>query len=362
VLDGFTVGITADRRSDEQALLFERRGAGVVLGPTIRTLPLAEDEGLRSATESLIASPPQVVVANTGLGIRSWFGAAESWDLGDALLAALRPARIYARGPKASGAVHSLGLDVVARARSERLSECVDLVLEHLPPGGRVALQRDGGPSPVEAERLRAAGAEVVEVPVYRWHTVEDPRPAARLVSGLLDGRIQAVTFTAGPAIDSLFELAARDGTADALRERLASGAVVIGCVGPVCREAADRHGLVDGDVVVPRTARLGPLVRVVADRLLATSCAVGDLHLTGRIVRIGDRRVALSATEAGILTVLAARPGSVVTKSALLREVWREPHGDPHLVEVAVGRLRRRLGAHGHAIEAVPRRGYVLR
>jgi uroporphyrinogen-III synthase len=40
-LTGFTVGVTADRRWNEQAALFERRGATVLHGPTIRTLPLA---------------------------------------------------------------------------------------------------------------------------------------------------------------------------------------------------------------------------------------------------------------------------------------------------------------------------------
>src|SRR3546814_5985529 len=79
-LDGFTVGITADRRADEQAALFERRGASVVLGRSIRTLPIGDDDDLRTVTEATIARPPQVLVANTGLGIRSWYGAAESWD------------------------------------------------------------------------------------------------------------------------------------------------------------------------------------------------------------------------------------------------------------------------------------------
>src|SRR3546814_12343812 len=67
-LDGFTVGITADRRADEQAALFERRGASVVLGRSIRTLPIGDDDDLRTVTEATIARPPQVLVAQTALG------------------------------------------------------------------------------------------------------------------------------------------------------------------------------------------------------------------------------------------------------------------------------------------------------
>jgi len=361
MLDGFTVGITADRRADEQVSLFERRGAVVVLGPAIRTLPLGEDEGLRAATDTVISRPPQVLVANTGIGIRSWFGAAESWGLGDALLDALAATRVYARGPKASGAVHSLGLDVVARAQSERLRDCLALVLADLTPGERVAVQRDGGPPP-DLTPLVAASAEVLEVPVYRWHAVDDPRPAVRLAEGVVAGRVHAVTFTAGPAIRSWFALAEAAGVADALRAKLASGAVVVGCVGPVCAEVAEEEGIGGGDLVVPRTSRLGPLVRAVGERLLARARHVGDLVITGTVVHAAGRRVELSDTEARILASLAGRPGAVVSKAELLRDVWADGAADPHLVEVAVGRLRRRLGAQGSAIAAVPRRGYVLR
>src|SRR5262245_17269509 len=103
-LAGYTVGVTADRRGEEQVQLLERRGAKVLHGPTIRTLRLSEEEALRDATESVIGDPPDLVVLITGLGTRGWFDAAESLGLGEALHAALLPAAVYARGPKAAGA------------------------------------------------------------------------------------------------------------------------------------------------------------------------------------------------------------------------------------------------------------------
>ena len=48
-LEGFVVGVTADRRWEEQAELLSRRGATVVHGPTISTSYLASDENLRRA-------------------------------------------------------------------------------------------------------------------------------------------------------------------------------------------------------------------------------------------------------------------------------------------------------------------------
>ena len=48
-LDGYVVGITADRRWEEQAELLSRRGAAVLHGPTITTQYLASDDDLRRA-------------------------------------------------------------------------------------------------------------------------------------------------------------------------------------------------------------------------------------------------------------------------------------------------------------------------
>lgn len=361
VLDGFIVGVTADRRSDEQISLFERRGASVLHGPSIRTHPLGDDDTLRQATDAVLADPPDVVIANTGIGMRSWFAAAEAWDLGDALRDAMAGARVFARGPKAAGAIHSIGLDVVARAESERLEDCVDLVLAELQAGQRVVIQRDGGWPPPAADRLRAAGADVLEVPIYRWRPVEDPRLALRLAEEVVAGRVHAVTFTAAPAVTSWMAIAEEAGLGPALRDRLTSPELVVGCVGPVCAEAARAAGLGD-DLVQPRTFRLGPLVRAVGERLLAQSPRVGSLLLTGTLVRVDDRMIELSPLESRVLAYLAARPGAVVAKTDLLRNVWADSTDDPHVVEVTVGRLRRRLGDAGRLVEAVPRRGYVLR
>lgn len=365
-LTGFSIGITADRRWDEQAALFERRGATVVHGPSIRTLPVGADAPLRRATDDVVANPPRILIANTGLGIRSWFGAADNWGMGPALEAALARSRIYARGPKASGAVHSAGLPVAARARTERLREVVDQVIEGLQPGERVALQVDGSGDSPEIERLRRAGAEVVVVPVYRWTGPEDVGPALRLAEAALTGRIHAVTFTAGPAVRNLMYIAARHGLDGDLRKALTEGRVVVGCVGPVCADVATAEGLLSPHLVQPDAYRLGPLVRAVAERLVERRVTVplgpAVMVLAGTSVTVGDDRLVLTDTEARLLATLAGRPNAVFTKEHLLRAVWGGEVTDPHTVEVGIARLRKRLGRHGSAIRSIHRRGYTLR
>jgi uroporphyrinogen-III synthase len=366
MLRGFTVGITADRRWDEQAALFERRGASVMHGPSIRTLPLGSDDRLRAATEAVVATPPDALIANTGLGIRSWFSAAETWGLGEALTRALVGTRIYARGPKASGAIHSAGLEIASRAPSERLREAVDLALADLRPGETIALQCDGSGRSPELERMTAAGARVVEVPVYEWQLPLDTQPAARLADAIVQGRVHALTFTAAAALRNFFVIARDNALEDELLDTLNAGSVVVGCVGPVCAEVAVDAGIDPVTLAVPDTWRIGPLVRAVtqrlAERVIRLTLDGASVVIAGTAGAIDDEAFTLTDTEARLLADLAAQPNVVRAKSDLLTSVWGSEARDPHLVEVTIARLRRRLGRHGSAIASVHRRGYVLR
>ena len=65
------------------------------------------------------------------------------------------------------------------------------------------------------------------------------------------------------------------------------------------------------------------------------------------------------------MLVHLVGRGGDVVTKTQLLDNVWGEDFtGDPNIVEVYVGRLRRKLRAPGgpEPIETVRGVGYRMR
>ena len=76
--------------------------------------------------------------------------------------------------------------------------------------------------------------------------------------------------------------------------------------------------------------------------------------------VVIGDAEpVVLIGRERQLLDALLTRPGVVVSKQSLLRSIWGNQETSEHVVEVTIGRLRRRLGPAGSGIETVIRRGY---
>jgi DNA-binding response OmpR family regulator len=76
--------------------------------------------------------------------------------------------------------------------------------------------------------------------------------------------------------------------------------------------------------------------------------------------VRCGDQRVTLTPKEREILKLLLSNPGKIFSRERILGMVWRV-HEDPltNVVDVYVGRLRKKLGACGEPIETVRGMGY---
>lgn len=369
-LTGFTIGVTACRRADEQIELLERKGATVLHGPAIQTHPLVPEAELAEATRAVVADPPDFTLLSTGIGVRAWFEAAESLGLAEPLLEALGRSQVIARGPKAHGAAVTNGLDVQWQAPNGWASEMTEHLARIGVAGCRVAVQLDGASGAPLAKAVGEIGAVPVPVPVYEWTMPSDTTAAERLVEAIADRRVDGVTFTARPQVENLATIAERMGALDALVAALA-GPVVPICVGPVCASGITDLGL--PEPVQPERPRLGSMVLTVADSFLSRgrelTLAGFDVRIQGRAVLLPEEVAAGAATatvlltdkERDVLDALAERPGNVWSKDDLLRRVWAGAESDPHVVEVTVGRLRQRLGPAGVGIETVIRRGYRL-
>ncbi len=361
-LTGFTVGVTAARRREELTSLLERRGARVVEGPAIRIIPTHDDVELLAVTRACVAEAPDVVVATTGIGFRGWMEAAEGWGLGEQLRTCLARADLLARGPKAKGAVRAAGLAESWSPASEASDEVLARLLEQGVAGKRIAVQLHGEPLAGFTSSLREAGAEVVEVPVYRWVLPEDVRPLRRLVEQTAAGGVDCLTFTSAPAVASMLAVARDTGREQALVAAL-QGPVLVAAVGPVTAGPLDRAGIPS---VQPERARLGALVRTVVEQLPArrTRTVVSGPHrleLRGHAVLVDDRTVELTARQIGVLSALVDSGGRVLSRSDLLRLAWRDESADEHAVEMTVARLRTALGPAGRVVETVVKRGYRL-
>jgi DNA-binding response OmpR family regulator len=111
--------------------------------------------------------------------------------------------------------------------------------------------------------------------------------------------------------------------------------------------------------------ARLRALVRRGARERPAILTA-GDLVFdpAARTAYRGEIEIELTARELAVLELLMRRRGEVVTKREMLQNVWDDDfEGDPNIVEVYIGRLRRKLDRPfgREAIQTLRGSGYRL-
>ncbi|QCW49489.1 uroporphyrinogen-III synthase [Nocardioides dongxiaopingii] len=361
-LSGFRIGVTAARKVEEQVALLERRGADVVWAPALSLEPNHVDEAsLRAATDDVLARPVDIFLATTGIGLKAWFAAAESWGTLDRLLEHLGRAEILARGPKSVGALRRRGL----RELWAPESEAFDDVLAHLRgrdlTGRRIVVQEHGQSLSMAAHALRRRGAEVTTVTVYRVESAEDPGPVFHLVDEIAERTVHAVTFTAAPAVAALMEAAGSTGRREEVIGAFQAD-VLASCVGPVTAAAFEMWGVPS---IYPDRSRLVAMVKQLETELpsrsdgLSLDVAGHTLLVHADEVLVDGAEVRLSPAPLAVLHALLVNPGHVVSRRDLLAALPSGTAGSEHAVEMAVARLRAAVGTR--IVQTVVKRGYRL-
>jgi uroporphyrinogen-III synthase len=361
-LAGYRIGVTAARKVEEQVQLLERRGATVVWAPALSTDPnRVDDESLRAATDEVLARPIDLFLATTGIGMKTWFAAADSWGVLDELLAALGEAEILARGPKSVGALRRQGLRELWAPESEEFED----VLEHLRgrdlAGKRIVVQEHGQSLSMAAHALRRRGADVTTVAIYRVASADDPEPMFHLVDEIADRSLHAVTFTSAPAVAALMEAAGSRGRRDEVIGAFRA-AVLASCVGPVTAAAFEMWGVPS---IHPDRSRLAAMVKQLETELpsrsegLSASVAGHTLLLHGDEVLLDGVAVRMTPVPIAVLQALLVNPGHVVSRRELLVALPSGTASSEHAVEMAVARLRSVLGTR--LVQTVVDRGYRL-
>lgn len=358
-LEGFRIGVTSHRRSEDLIDAFERRGALVTHAPTLRVTHAQADGPVLADTRAIIAARPDVLLATTGYGVRRWFEVTDAAGLGDDLVAALAPARILVRGPKARGGIRAAGLDDHGMSDHETTESLVDRALRDIPRGATIAVQLHGHTDEVQLQRLRAHH-RVLTVAPYSWtHLGSTDERVQRLVDAVRVRALDAVTFTSAPAVDALFIAAECMGALEELQAAMRSD-VLAAAVGPVTAAPLLAAGI---PVIQPERYRMGALIRLVCEHLEAKRVQTiatnrGPLVVRGQLVQLAGQRVTLAPTPLALLRRLCVEPGAVVSRSALVAVLPGTQ--DEHVMEVALSRLRQALPVPG-LVATVVKRGYRL-
>ena len=364
VLAGTRILVTAQRRSDELAAALMRRGAGVVVAPTLGVVPHIDEEALLRRTAEVLEHGVDTVVVTTGIGFRGWMDTAEAAGLGERLVKTLDGVRLVARGPKARGALQAVGLRADWVAESETSAEIVEFLLAEGVAGTRVAVQHHGAGDPHLEARLEAGGATVIPLEVYRWGPPGDPDAVADTALQVAAGSFDAVMFTSAPAATAWLAALEDQGVTEVVRDLVASGRLLVTAVGPVTADPLANAGM---NPVHPDRSRMGALVRLViltlGDDAHSVRTPAGLLHVRASAATLDHEVLPLSPNGLAILRRLIRNPGEVVTRERLL-EVLPGDSADPHTAEVAVARLREALSSYvgGRSlVRTVIKRGYVL-
>ena len=241
------IAILESRLGEQLSDLVKKRGGVPFHAPALAELPDLDPEKIRALVQSLEQQPAKLFIFQTGVGTRALFAATDALGLSTNFVRMLERAIVAARGPKPTGALRSRGVRIDRSAADpfttkEILESIRDISLEK----SRVIIQRFGSVNAELDRALEARGAQVAEIPTYRWSLPADTGPLEGLVAALERGEIHAAVFTNAEQARNLFAVATRLGKENSLRDSL--NRTLVASIGPVAsaalRELAVNVGL----------------------------------------------------------------------------------------------------------------------
>jgi uroporphyrinogen-III synthase len=234
---GKRIAVLEARLGKQLAELVTQRGGVPFHAPALAELPDLDAGAIAKLVGSLDQRPAKLAVFQTGVGTRALFAATDALAMTERFLALLRDMTVVVRGPKPTGALRTRGVRI-DRAAAEPFTthETLEAIKDLELGGARVIVQRYGVVNTELDHALQARGAEVVEIPTYRWSLPQDTKPLAELIGALERGEMDAAVFTNAEQVRNLFAVAGKLGKAEPLRAGL--NATLVASIGPVASAA----------------------------------------------------------------------------------------------------------------------------
>jgi len=359
-LAGYTVAVASDRRRHPLADLLEAAGARTVGVQAVRAFSAAEQPAVREATVAALAAPVDELLVASDFGFRAWLRAARRWQLADRLIDHLATARLLASNPRAADALREAGWSEIWSTAAGSTEELVRYLLAHPQAGRRIVVQSDGVALTELCHALRTAGADVVEVATYQYQPPVHADLLRRLGDQIVNRQVDAVAFTAAPAVTHLIAQAVADHRRDELLNALADEVPAL-CPGVLTAGPLAASGVPAPVADQPYLEELVALAREhVPQRAVRLAAAGYHIEVRGQAVVLNDELIPVPPGPIAVLRALARNPGRVLSCAEIRRATPSWAAVDDHAIEQAVSRLRRTLH-DGELIQTVMRRGYRL-
>jgi uroporphyrinogen-III synthase len=260
------VAILESRMGAQLASLVAGRGGVPFHAPALAELPDLDHQAIGTLVQSLESRPAKLAIFQTGVGTKALFNATDSLGVTEAFSGLLAKMLVAARGPKPTGALRQRGVRIdYSAADPYTTHEILDALDGLRLEGERVIVQRYGSANRELDAALAARGAEVIEIPTYRWSLPPDTARLEDLVGKVERGEMHAVVFTNAEQARNLFLVSSRLDKADALRQAL--NKTLVASIGPVASAALREAGVKVGLEASP--PKLGALLAAL-DKALA--------------------------------------------------------------------------------------------
>ncbi len=231
------IAILESRLGKQLTELVASRGGVPFHAPALAELPDLDPAQIAALVRSLAERPAKLAIFQTGVGTRALFAATDTLGLTQQFLRILEKTKVAARGPKPTGALRSRGVRIDYSAADPYTTKEVLESIRAVPLEKALVVVQRYGVANVELDRaLEARGAQVVEIPTYRWSLPQDTRPLEDLVGALERGELHAAVFTNAEQVRNLFLVAERLGHGASLRSAL--NKTLVASIGPVASAA----------------------------------------------------------------------------------------------------------------------------
>ena len=222
-LAGLRVAIFESRMAGPTADLITKYGGVPLPAPSLREVPLGDSPEVAAFAKQLVAGEFDVVIFETGVGVKYLAEAMETRMPRASWLEALARTKVVARGPKPATVLRELRVRVDVHVPSPNTwHETLTALDAQLPVAGlRVALQEYGKPSVELVEGLEERGATVTRVSVYRWALPEDLEPLRAAIGEIAGKQVCIALFTSAQQVEHVLMIAAAEGREADLRAAL---------------------------------------------------------------------------------------------------------------------------------------------
>jgi uroporphyrinogen-III synthase len=249
------------RRAQETAELIRKQGGTPVIAPSLREVPLEQNESAFQFAQRLFANEFDMVIFLTGVGTRFLAKLLETRYPPEQFTAALRNLTTVARGPKPSAALRELGVPVKIQVGEPNTWREILQALEGRPER-HIAIQEYGKLSTELHKGLQGRGADVTAVSIYQWELPEDLEPLREAARRLAAREIDVSLFTTSTQLIHLLQIARELG----IEQEVLSGLrqTIVASIGPTTSETLREQGL--APTLEPAHPKLGLLVKEAAE------------------------------------------------------------------------------------------------